>query len=84
VTVRPRRSFLKGGASPFRPRVRLLRYRRPTERGGEREQLLRMFILLLSVTRGRQHMQAPSELEPRPHEPRYIVTVHGSGYQLLL
>jgi DNA-binding response OmpR family regulator len=23
-------------------------------------------------------------LEPRPHDPRYIVTVHGSGYQLLL
>ncbi|MBI2189262.1 MAG: response regulator transcription factor [Acidobacteria bacterium] len=23
-------------------------------------------------------------LEPRPHEPRYIVTVHGSGYQLLV
>ena len=24
-----------------------------------------------------------SHLEPRPHDPRYIVTVHGSGYQLL-
>ena len=24
-----------------------------------------------------------SRLEPRPHEPRYIVTVHGCGYQLL-
>jgi DNA-binding response OmpR family regulator len=24
------------------------------------------------------------QLEPRPHEPRYIVTVHGSGYQLLV
>lgn len=23
------------------------------------------------------------QLEPEPHEPRYIVTVHGSGYQLL-
>ncbi|OFW01179.1 MAG: hypothetical protein A3I61_08035 [Acidobacteria bacterium RIFCSPLOWO2_02_FULL_68_18] len=25
-----------------------------------------------------------SHLEPRPHDPRYIVTVHGSGYQLLV
>lgn len=25
-----------------------------------------------------------SHLEPRPHDPRYIVTVHGSGYQLLI
>jgi len=25
-----------------------------------------------------------SHLEPRPHAPRYIVTVHGSGYQLLV
>lgn len=25
-----------------------------------------------------------AQLEPRPHEPRYIVTVHGSGYQLLV
>ena len=23
-------------------------------------------------------------LEPRPHEPRYLITVHGSGYQLLI
>jgi DNA-binding response OmpR family regulator len=25
-----------------------------------------------------------TQLEPRPHEPRYIVTVHGSGYELLV
>lgn len=25
-----------------------------------------------------------THLEPRPHEPRYIITVHGSGYQLLV
>lgn len=25
-----------------------------------------------------------SHLEPRPHDPRYIVTVHGSGYQFLI
>jgi DNA-binding response OmpR family regulator len=22
-------------------------------------------------------------IEPKPHDPRYIITVHGSGYQLL-
>jgi DNA-binding response OmpR family regulator len=25
-----------------------------------------------------------NQLESRPHEPRYIVTVHGSGYQLIV
>lgn len=25
-----------------------------------------------------------THLEPRPHEPRYLITVHGSGYQLLV
>jgi DNA-binding response OmpR family regulator len=24
-----------------------------------------------------------NQLEPRSHDPRFIVTVHGSGYQLL-
>jgi DNA-binding response OmpR family regulator len=22
-------------------------------------------------------------LEPKPHDPRYLITVHGSGYQLI-
>lgn len=25
-----------------------------------------------------------TQLEPKPHEPRYIITVHGSGYELLV
>jgi two-component system alkaline phosphatase synthesis response regulator PhoP len=25
-----------------------------------------------------------SHLEPRPHEPRYLITVHGCGYQLVI
>lgn len=25
-----------------------------------------------------------AQLEPRPHDPRYLVTVHGTGYQLLV
>jgi DNA-binding response OmpR family regulator len=24
------------------------------------------------------------QLEPKPHDPRYLVTVHGTGYQLLV
>jgi DNA-binding response OmpR family regulator len=40
----------------------------------------------LSVTRTVDNYIAKlrTQLEPKPHEPRYIVTVHGSGYQLLL
>ena len=25
-----------------------------------------------------------TQLEPKPHDPRYLVTVHGTGYQLLM
>jgi DNA-binding response OmpR family regulator len=25
-----------------------------------------------------------THLEPKPHDPRYLVTVHGSGYQLVV
>jgi DNA-binding response OmpR family regulator len=25
-----------------------------------------------------------TQLEPKPHDPRYLVTVHGTGYQLLI
>ena len=39
----------------------------------------------LAVTRTVDNYVAKlrTQLEPEPHEPRYIVTVHGSGYQLL-
>lgn len=53
-----------------------------------REQLLRDVwgYHQLSVTRTVDNYIAKlrMQLEPKPHEPRYIVTVHGSGYQLLL
>ena len=53
-----------------------------------REQLLRDVwgYHQLSVTRTVDNYIAKlrTVLEPRPHEPRYIITVHGSGYQLLL
>jgi DNA-binding response OmpR family regulator len=52
-----------------------------------REQLLRDVwgYDQLSVTRTVDNYIAKlrTQLEPRPHEPRYIITVHGSGYQLL-
>ena len=52
-----------------------------------REQLLRDVwgYHQLSVTRTVDNYVAKlrNQLEPRPHDPRYIVTVHGSGYQLL-
>ncbi len=52
-----------------------------------REQLLRDVwgYSQLSVTRTVDNYIAKlrTQLEPRPHEPRYIVTVHGSGYQLI-
>jgi DNA-binding response OmpR family regulator len=53
-----------------------------------REQLLRDVwgYHQLSVTRTVDNYIAKlrTQLEPKPHDPRYIVTVHGSGYQLLL
>ena len=52
-----------------------------------REQLLRDVwgYHQLSVTRTVDNYVAKlrNQLEPKPHEPRYIVTVHGSGYQLI-
>jgi DNA-binding response OmpR family regulator len=53
-----------------------------------REQLLRDVwgYDQLSVTRTVDNYIAKlrMQLEPKPHEPRYIITVHGSGYQMLL
>jgi DNA-binding response OmpR family regulator len=52
-----------------------------------REQLLRDVwgYSHLSVTRTVDNYVAKlrMHIEPKPHDPRYIVTVHGSGYQLL-
>ena len=53
-----------------------------------REQLLRDVwgYSQLSVTRTVDNYVAKlrMQLEARPHEPRYIITVHGTGYQLLV
>jgi DNA-binding response OmpR family regulator len=53
-----------------------------------REQLLRDVwgYDQLSVTRTVDNYIAKlrMQLDPKPHEPRYIITVHGSGYQMLL
>jgi DNA-binding response OmpR family regulator len=53
-----------------------------------REQLLRDVwgYHQLSVTRTVDNYVAKlrTQLEPKPHEPRFIVTVHGCGYQLLV
>jgi DNA-binding response OmpR family regulator len=53
-----------------------------------REQLLRDVwgYDQLSVTRTVDNYIAKLrvQLEPKPHEPKYIITVHGSGYQLLV
>ncbi len=52
-----------------------------------REQLLRDVwgYSHLAVTRTVDNYVAKlrMHIEPRPHDPRYIITVHGSGYQLL-
>ena len=52
-----------------------------------REQLLRDVwgYSQLTITRTVDNYVAKlrMHIEPRPHEPRYIITVHGSGYQLL-
>lgn len=53
-----------------------------------REQLLRDVwgYNQLSITRTVDNYVAKlrTQLETKPHEPRYIITVHGTGYQLLL
>jgi DNA-binding response OmpR family regulator len=53
-----------------------------------REQLLRDVwgYSQLTITRTVDNYVAKlrTQLEPRPHDPRYLVTVHGTGYQLLM
>jgi DNA-binding response OmpR family regulator len=92
VTVRPRQRLVlrKGRRIALSAReFELLRYLAAHRNEVvSREQLLRDVwgYHQLSVTRTVDNYIAKlrTELEPRPHEPRYIVTVHGSGYQLLL
>lgn len=91
VTVRLRqRLVLRGGQRvPLSAReFELLRYL-IAHRGEvvSRAQLLRDVwgYHQLAVTRTVDNYVAKlrTQLEPEPHEPRYIITVHGSGYQLL-
>ncbi len=92
VTVRPRQRLVlrRGRRIALSAReFELLRYLAAHRNEVvSREQLLRDVwgYHQLSVTRTVDNYIAKlrTELEPRPHEPRYIVTVHGSGYQLLL
>jgi DNA-binding response OmpR family regulator len=52
-----------------------------------REQLLRDVwgYQQVVITRAVDNFVAKlrSHIEPNPHDPRYLITVHGSGYQLL-
>ncbi len=89
VNVRQRLVLRKGRRVPLSAReFELLRYLlvHRNEVVG-REQLLRDVwgYNQLSVTRTVDNYIAKlrTRLEPRPHDPRYIVTVHGSGYQLI-
>ena len=89
VNVRQRLVTRKGKHVPLSAReFELLRYLvAHRNEVVSREQLLRDVwgYHQLSVTRTVDNYVAKlrNQLEPRPHLPRYIVTVHGSGYQLL-
>jgi DNA-binding response OmpR family regulator len=89
VKLRQRLVLRKGRRVPMSAReFELLRYLLAHRNEVvSREQLLRDVwgYHQLSVTRTVDNYIAKlrMQLEPRPHEPRYIVTVHGSGYQLL-
>ena len=89
VNVRQRLVMRKGRHVPLSAReFELLRYLvAHRNEVVSREQLLRDVwgYHQLTVTRTVDNYVAKlrNQLEPRPHEPRYIVTVHGSGYQLL-
>ncbi len=91
VVVKPRQRLVmrKGRRIPLSAReFELLRYLfAHRNEVVSREQLLRDVwgYSHLSVTRTVDNYVAKlrMHIEPKPHEPRYIVTVHGSGYQLL-
>jgi DNA-binding response OmpR family regulator len=91
VVVRPRQRLVlrKGRRVPLSAReFELLRYLfAHRNEVVSREQLLRDVwgYSQLSVTRTVDNYVAKlrMHIEPKPHEPRYIITVHGSGYQLL-
>lgn len=89
VKLRQRLMFRKGRRVPLSAReFELLRYlyAHRNEVVG-REQLLREVwgYHHLSVTRTVDNYIAKlrTHIEPKPHDPRFIITVHGSGYQLL-
>lgn len=92
VVVRPRQRLVlrRGRRVPLSTReFELLRYLfAHRNEVVSREQLLRDVwgYSQLSVTRTVDNYVAKlrTHIEPRPHDPRYIVTVHGSGYQLLV
>jgi DNA-binding response OmpR family regulator len=89
VNVRQRLVMRKGRRVPLSAReFELLRYLLAHRNEiVSREQLLRDVwgYSHLSVTRTVDNYVAKlrTQLEPRPHEPRYIITVHGSGYQMI-
>jgi DNA-binding response OmpR family regulator len=91
VVVKPRQRLVlrKGRRVPLSAReFELLRYLfAHRNEVVSREQLLRDVwgYSHLSVTRTVDNYVAKlrMHIEPRPHDPRYLVTVHGSGYQLL-
>jgi DNA-binding response OmpR family regulator len=89
INVRRRLVMRKGRRIPLSAReFDLLRYLiAHREEIVSREQLLRDVwgYDQLSVTRTVDNYIAKlrTRLEPKPHKPRYIITVHGSGYQLL-
>lgn len=92
ITVKPRQRLVlrKGRRVPLSAReFELLRYLfAHRNEVVSREQLLRDVwgYSHLSVTRTVDNYVAKlrTHIEPRPHEPRFLITVHGSGYQLLV